>query len=285
MKYIVNPVNNKDLETFLHSNDITDILIGVDYLTHGIGLKLKVEKLNKILKKTNKISLDISRLFHEKELTIINEILDKINFEKVNLIFYSDFGLYMLLKEKGLEKKAVYNAYTYTTNVSDINFYNDINNYVCVSNQISSDELRYLLEKSNKKAIVYGFGKSIIFYSKRELLTNYFKYRGLNDNPHSKSYYLKEEFRDDLYHIYEDEFGAYIYEAGYYYLFEELENMKNIEYVILDASDLDSKNYRKVVNAYLNKNKEILLGLDIKLYKGIMQEKSVLLKSEVTNHE
>lgn len=285
MKYIITPVNKQDLKKYIVKPNVEHVLVGVKFLTHGIGLKLDAKELNVLIKKTNKISLEMTRLFHEDELSLVKEILNELELERVNLIFYSDFAIYLLLKEKGLEKKAVYNAYTYTTNASDVNIYNELNKYVCISNQISVDEIKQLLENVNKKAIVYGFGKSIIFYSRRPLLTNYFKYRKLDDNPYAKNYYLKEEFRDDFYHIFEDEFGSYIYEAGYYYLFEELNELKNIEYVILSSADLSSKLYEKVVDAYLENDLNALKAIEIKLYKGIMQERSVLLKSEVMPHE
>lgn len=285
MKYIVTPVNKQNLNQFLQDERITDILVGIEFLSNAFVYELDIDQLNKVLNKTNKISINLSRLFHENEIDKVYEKLNKINFDKVKLVFYSDFLIYSILKEKNLLKKAVYNGYTYTTNVSDINLYGKFNEYICVSNQISIDEINYVLENADKNVIVYGFGKSIIFSSRRKLLTNYFKYRNLDNNPYDKNYYLKEEYRNDLYHIIEDKNGSYIYESGYYYLFDELKNKSKIDYLILDSCDLNQKNYEKVVDAYLENNIDKLCNLDIKLYKGIMQEKSVLLKSEVKSNE
>ena len=65
----------------------------------------------------------------------------------------------------------------------------------------------------------------------------------------------------------------------------ELKDLNNVDYVIINSSTLNATTYKKVVDAYLNMNEEDLINTNILLYKGIMESKSVLLKSEVTNNE
>lgn len=287
MKYIVEPLTILEFEKFIKSSKISDVLIGVENLSHGIGLRVKVDDLNKYLlgKRKSEISIKITRLFHEDELLMLKETLEKLELTKIKFIFYSDFSIYEIVKELGFSDKLVYDGYTYTTNVADVNLYGSFNKYVVVSNQISVDEIKYLTNKVNKSVIIRGFGKSIIFYSKRPLLTNYFKYRNIDNNPYDKNYYLQEEYRSDLYHLYEDSLGTYFYENKYYYLFEELKELNNVDYVILESVDLSINTYEKLIDCYLNQDLTALKTLNIELYKGIMEEKSILLKSEVTHDE
>lgn len=285
MKYIFEPVTKTQAKQFLNCRKKTDILIGHEFLTSGDSLKLSSSEINELLmlKKINKISLKVNRLFHEKELEDLIKTLKEIKLDKVKYIFYSDLALLDVLSELNILDKAVYDAYTYTTNKQDVLEYVTFNKYVVVSNQISIDEIKELTNNIDKKVIIYGFGKSVIFYSKRPLLTNYFKYRNLDLNANDTNYYLKEEFRDDLYHIYEDRHGAYVYEAKYYYLMNELNDINNVDYVIINSTSLSASLYKKVVDAYLNNDEEALVLTNIPLYKGILESKSVLLKSEVSN--
>ena len=287
MKFIFEPVTKTQAKQFLNCKRKTDILLGNVFLTSGDSLKLTIDELNELLmlKENIKISLKVNRLFHENELNELINTLKQIKLEKVKFIFYSDLGLLDVFEELDILDKAVYDAYTYTTNKMDVLEYSNFNKYVVVSNQISVDELKDLTNKINKNVIIYGFGKSVVFYSKRPLLTNYFKYRGLELNAFDKDYNLKEEFREDLYHIYEDEHGAYVYESKHYYLMNELNDLVNIDYVIINSSTLNATTYKKVVDAYLNMNEDELINTNILLYKGIMETKSVLLKSEVTSNE
>lgn len=282
MKYILEPVSKNQIIEFLGCRKKTDILIGTDFLTCGDSYKMSLDELNDILnlQKNIKVSLKINRLFHEKELEQLINYLKQIDFNKIKFVFYSDLCLIDIFSMLNINDKLVYDAYTYTTNYLDVLEYSKYNKYVVVSNQISTSEIASLTNKTNN-VIIYGFGKSVIFYSKRPLLSNYFKYRNLNYDANDRNYNLKEEFREDLYHIYEDEHGSYVYEPKYYYLFDELKDLNNVDYLILNSTSLNAKQYKQVVNAYLNNNFEKLLEINIPLYKGIMETKSVLLKSEV----
>lgn len=285
MNYIFEPVNVRQLRQFIRKQEVKKLIVGVEKLTGGNKMKLSICELNKILEKTDKISLDIKRIFHEDELELLESTLKEISLDKVDFIFYSDLAVYEMLSIMGYKEKAVYDAYTYLTNRNDILLYSEFNKYVVISNQISIDEMSDLVNNINIPVMIHGFGRSVIFYSKRELLTNYFKYRNLNKNSNEKDYYLKEEFREDLYPIYEDEHGTYVYEYGYYYLFEELSQFDNVEYAIIHSTLLSAREYKKITNCYLNNDIDGLMALNLKLYKGIMENKSVLLKSEVVNNE
>ena len=177
MKYIFEPVTKTQAKQFLNCRKKTDILIGHEFLTSGDSLKLSSSEINELLmlKEINKISLKVNRLFHEKELEDLIKTLKEIKLDKVKYIFYSDLALLDVLSELNILDKAVYDAYTYTTNKQDVLEYATFNKYVVVSNQISIDEIKELTNNIDKKVIIYGFGKSVIFYSKRPLLTNYFK--------------------------------------------------------------------------------------------------------------
>lgn len=286
MKYIIEPKNITQFRKLLKNAKVTDIMVGLEELSSGLIFKMNLDTLNNYLGKLNSsiISLKITRIFHEEELKNLKEILSKLKWEKIKFIFYSDLGVYEIIKEWGNQDKLVYDANTYMTNADDVNAFSSLNKYVVVSNQIAYSEIEKLLSKVKQPVIIYGFGKSIIFYSKRPLLKNYFLYRNLHYKYDEKNYYLKEEYRNDFYHFYEDQYGSYLYEPKFCYLYDELNKLQKVDYAIISCVDMKTSLFEKVVNGYLNDDSSFIsLCYDI-LYKGIMKEKSVLLKDEVTNN-
>ncbi len=280
MKYIFEPVSFYQAQAWLEENSEKHLLLDVDGLSITIGEGFTIQQMNELINipSKSKISLLVNRIFHEKDFAIIKELLETIDVSKITYFIYSDLGFYQFAKEYGLVDKLVYDAYTYLTNFEDVNLYADMNQAVVVSNQISFDELVELTKKVHKKAFVHAFGKSVIFYSKRKLLTNYFTYRKLENQPYSKEYFLQEEFRHDFYHLFEDENGSYIFEKGFYYLMDELNALSNISFAIVHCGDLDEHTYQLVVDAYESGDEQKLLALPIDVSKGIMEKSSVLFK-------
>lgn len=281
IKYIFEPVNFRQAEKLIKNRkSIEHLLLDVKDLSLTMNEGFSLEEINCLLDKKNNhhISLLFNRIFHESELVIVKELLTSLDLTKVDFFFYSDLGFYQLAKELNITDKLVYDAYTYLTNSLDVNLYARLNHTVVVSNQLSISEIEEIAKNANKDVMIHAFGKSIIFYSKRKLITNYFKYRHKKNNPNSKDYFLQEEFRNEMYHLYEDKNGTYIYEKGYYYLYDEVDMMKNISHMIIHCADLDEKMYQKVINAYKANVEDELLSLPLDISKGIMEKSSVLLK-------
>lgn len=281
IKYIFEPVSFKQAKRFIRNQEMEEhYLLDVKNfsLTIGKGFSLKEIQFLLRIKGRHHISLLINRIFHEDELIKMKTFLASLDLTKIDFFFYSDIGFYQLAKELNIMNKLVYDAYTYLTNTQDIDLYANLNYSVVISNQLSITEMEEIANHVHKDVMIHAFGKSIILYSRRKLLTNYFQYRYKKNNPNRKDYYLQEEFRDEMYHIYEDNNGTYIYEKGYYYLYSDLNRMKNISHIIIHCADLGEKMYQKVKDAYNANSEEELLSLPLDINKGIMCKSSVLLK-------
>lgn len=281
IKYIFEPVSFQQIKKFIKKQQIEEhFLLDVREFSLTMNKGFSLEEITYLLhiKKKHHISLLINRIFSETEMIKVKKFLTSLDLTKIDFLFYSDIGFYQIAKELKLLNKLVYDAYTYLTNTDDINLYASLNHTVVISNQLSIAEIEEISNHVHKDVMVHAFGKSIIFYSRRKLITNYFEYRHKKNNPNRKDYYLQEEFRNEMYHIYEDDYGTYIYEKGYYYLYTEVDQMKNISHMIIHCADLDEKMYQKVMNAYHANVEEELLSLPLDISKGIMQKSSVLLK-------
>ena len=218
-------------------------------------------------------------------------ILKNDLFKQIDYFFYSDMGLYEILIENGFSEKTVYYAPTYMTNYYDVSLYQKFNNYVVISNQITSDEVIEIVDNTTDHVIVEAFGMACCFYSKRPLVTNYLKFKEYKmKNIEGKLALLKEETRDNYYHLVEDQNGVRIFEENHYYLASELDQMKKVPYIMVHNLDLTKQNYYQVVslyNSYVSEDinsktlESELKKIVIPLYKGAYDNKTILLKKEV----
>ena len=249
-----------------------------------------IEEFNKLssILSTSSLSLNCERLFTDEELVGAKATLQKLDLSKVENIFYSDFGFYMLLEELNLTKLAVYRAPTYLTNTSDVNLHLDLNKSVVVSNKISSEELQEICKNANKGVYVDAFLMDQIFYSRRKLITNYLKYKEIDLDPALKTYTVKEELRNDLMHILEDNTGTHIFEKGYAVLSSSFAFLENTLGIIIHTPFLTKEEAFKVLEAYDNllddkqlaKFYNTLKELKLPFYSGLYDRKTILLKEK-----
>lgn len=281
-QFIFEPASFRQAKQWVKQKKVEHILIPVfDFsLSYRKGYTLKQFQYLINQKGTMKISINMMRLFHENDLERVVSFFQQIHIEDITYIFYSDLGLYQMLVAQGYQDKLVYDAHTYLTNASDVTEYANLNQNVVVSNQISIDELKTLLDNLSRSVMIHGFGQSIIFYSRRKLLTRYFEYRHLKQRTEQITYTLQEEFRTEQYPIVEKTFGTLIYEKGFYYLFEELNQLSHVSHILIHCGTLNEKYFEKVVDSYLTNQLELLQNLPIDLSKGIMKEHSVLHKTK-----
>lgn len=281
-QFIFEPVSFRQAKRWIKRKKVEHISIPVlDFsLSYSNGYNLKQIQYLINQKGMIKISINMMRLFHEDDLERVLSFFHQINMQEIEYIFYTDLGLYQMLVAQGYQDKLVYDAHTYLTNASDVTEYARLNQNVVVSNQISIEELKTILDNITKPVIIHGFGQSIIFYSRRKLLTRYFEYRHLKSKAQHMQYTLQEEFRVEQYPIIEKNFGTLIYEKGFYYLFEELDQLPHVSHILIHCGTLNEKHFEMVVDSYLTQQLELLQKLPLDLSKGIMKEHSVLRKEK-----
>lgn len=290
MKLIVELANKNLIKKYLKFNSIKYLIIGYEGVSFNSDVKFsfdEVIEISNLLKNTNlRLILNAERLFTDNELKELDLLIEKGLFDYFEYITYSDFGLKVYLENSGVGVKYIFKASTYLTNSCDVNEYNLINDYVVASSEISSDELIKLTKNVNKPVIVDLFGKSACFYSRRPLLTNYFKYREMDNNPRKDNYFVVEELRSDYLKVIENEIGTLILEPKFHVIAEELSKFENVEFGIICFNKLNQKKMLAVVGAYddllidynIEKFYNVLSESGVEYYKGAYNIKSVLLK-------
>ena len=273
-------------------SEIAGYLIGLPPYSLDAGIDFTTDDIEKIIKigeQTSKmIILNMARLFHEDILEAAFSYAHQWLQSSCVYIQYSDLGLYQLLSEAGYRDRLIYDAPTYLTNLFDVKLYASINYRIIVSNQISIAELKDICHQSQTFLWIDAFGKSSCFYSKRQLLKNYFLFRNM-PQPIGKTYSLQEEFRSEHYPIIEDATGTHVYEATHHCLLAELSQLTQVECCYLRSIFLSESQFTAVIDAYrafLSGNstvEDVLLRFEreaIVISQGAYQSKSILRKHE-----
>lgn len=234
-----------------------------------------------------KVYVNARKIIHEQDIENVIEILKKLEDLKVDYYFYGDVAFYEIAEKLSIKHKIIYQVNTYMTNALDVEIMLWENHSVVVSTEISFEEINYIVKNIQKPLYLHAFGYYPIFHSRRELITNYQKYRGLNPNI-TNEYDVVEELRESHYPIEQNENGMVVYIDGVYYLSHEIKqfNEYNKEIIyILTSKFIDLEIYKKVLDFYIsiekgNEEYQMFENLKLILTKGLLYETSKLLKKE-----
>lgn len=287
MKLICELINGEFLTKKL---DVDCWIIGIKGISYNMCNEFSLEEAITILNENYRFGINLERIFHEDDLPYLIEILKKLPLQKITYFFYSDLGVYQILKELNLVDKAVYHASTMLTNYDDLEYALAENTNVVLGKELTSEEIKKIDERLTKNIMIDTFGKFPIFYSRRKLISTYFAYRNLDEDSNKRNYSLIEEFRTaEEYPIIENN-GTTVYEPFFYAIGKELSDLKHISYLLLYGSFLETDKFIKIIEIYHQFIKDNQVDIEeelskiVPIYKGKLLEKTVLRKGEV-NHE
>lgn len=289
---VVLELNNPKL---LEQKDVEAFLVGVK----GLSLRASetYDDLEPIIKKAHelnkKVFLNAMDVIMEKDVLVFFDLLKKVLTISFDGVFYTDFAVLEMLSKLNYQGLKCYFPTTYITNAKDRDLLLNFNDIVLASPEVSKGELKEIV---NENTAVILFGELALFHSKRKLLSRYFEYRNFDEMYDSAkldvpNYMIKEEFRQELYPVIEDDEGFHIFMEGYYTLMCDREILEKAGYGIILTSFLDYEDLSKVVASFIKYqngfiNKEELwhnlsnLKLPLKLSTGMLNQKTVLIKEE-----
>ena len=255
-------------------------LFGLESFSSEVYQEYRLDELKELIarvKSLGKIAfLDLTSMYHDQDKKALKEVLDKLS--SIDGIFYHDMMLHSLAEAT----KLVYYAPTYNTNRLDLDLMCAENAYVVASSEVGFDEL---INLNTKQTIFLTFGTWEIFHSRRNLLTNYYQYRGWKKD--QKELAIEEELRPGTKYPIIEHRGTKIYLNGYYYLASELKDLKEAHY-LFKFFNLGYEKSLKVLEiyqeAFINKDftqiASQLHKLGLPLHQGLLYQKSILLKEE-----
>ncbi len=258
-KLVVCPTND-NLEEVLKTN-IDGIIVGIKNLSVFPSLQVDINKLKKIIKSTDKeIIVSVNKMIHNKDIPYLEEVLMELNKLNISKILFYNVGVINIAKRLGITKDLVIMQEHLNTSIYSNNFYyNSGVKGSFFSFYITKEELLDIKNNTNMEIMFMGYGYLPIFYSRRYLLTNYFNY--INKNKEDNLYYMKHN--DEEYPVLESNNGSIIYTSKPVNLINKIDELRSIDYIVIDSFNIDNSEFMNVLNSFINKtksNKEEYIG-------------------------
>lgn len=286
MSKIVIPIyRNEDIDKLIALAD--EFILMTPHYAYVYDDSLDIDKAIELIKSHNKTPIiAINRIIMEDELNELSFFIDKY---KGCDFTVSDLGLVELFIEKGLIQNVTYDPVTLVCNGEDLKIYNSFGfKNIALSNEIPLLDVKSSYDKSSAPIFYQIFGRKLMYYSKRKLVSAYEEYRNLDFKKEKLS--LVEEKRNYHIPLFENENGTYCYRHYFISLLKELNNLKYLDSMYLESITLDIDTFVKVLNAYrdvlenkinIEEGLEIINSLSLDIEDGFIYSDTIHIKEKI----
>lgn len=242
---VVIPGKMEDINKILNM-DIKGIILGVKSLSI-YPLELDIDSIIGIKNNTDKkVYVIINKMIHNNDLDIVREVINKINDSNIDGIILYDLGVFNIIKKMNVNKELILSMEHLNASINSHLFYKKrgITGSI-VTNDITYNEVLDIKNNTGMNIFYMVYGYLPIFYSRRCLITNYFKY--IDKVSNSDRYYI---YNDNIkYMVIEHNFGTIIY-SPLVNMINEIDKLSDIDSLIIDLSYNNDIN---IIDKYLNK--------------------------------
>ena len=198
----------------------------------------------------------INKMIFNSELEDLLKILKELENIKVDGVFFYDLAVFSLVKEHNLNLNLIYNGTFMVTNSDTINLYYDLGvkgSYL--SNEITKDEVINIRNNTKSDLFILLLGNPVVAMSRRSLLTSYFANKNKSKN---EIITIKEPKSGQEFLVKEDSNGTtffYNRRLNLSNVYKELVD-SGINYGIIEQGDYSSDEFKELINAFINFNKQ-----------------------------
>lgn len=203
MKLLVEPCK-KDIN---YIDKVDGLILAInDYSVESI-CTFSVDEIIDIKKNSNcLIFVKINKNLFNEDIESIKDILVKLNENKIDGVFFYDLAILQLKKELGINIELIWNQTHMVNNYMTCDYYYSKGvKYALLSKEITLEEIKEIINKSKIDCMVEVVSLPSVAYSKRKLVSNYFK--DLNENS-INNISVKEKITGDYYNVIEDSNGT-----------------------------------------------------------------------------
>lgn len=236
MKLIIEPSTKDDL----YLDYVDGIILSLKDYSIGSNVYYDLDEIKEIVKTTNKeifINMNNNIMNNEiEELKTILKELDKLN---IKGIFFYDIAILQLKRELKLNVDLIWNQTHMVNNYKTCDYYYSKGvKYALLGKEITLEEILEIIHKSKITSMVEVVSIPNIAFSKRLLLTNYYKDLG-KDIKYELD--IEEKVTNDKYLVKEEEKGTSFFQEkiinGTSIIKELYDN--NCEYIIMREFNID----------------------------------------------
>ena len=206
MKLIIEAHDKKNLML----EEVDGVILPLEDYSVESHFYYSLEEIEELCKKSScEIFVKMNKNFLNEDIPKLEEVLKKIDEFGINGIFFYDLAILELKKELKLKTPLIWNQTHMVNNYKTCNYYFEQGvSYALLGKEITLEEILSILSQSKIGCMVEVVSKPSVAFSKRKLVTNYFK----NIKEEKKnSLMVKEKVSDSDYLFVENSNGTSIF--------------------------------------------------------------------------
>ena len=216
----------KDIEKY----PVDGYVLGYEKYTLFAPNRFSYEEI-KSLKNKDNIYILLNALIHQDNLQDFKLEVQKLIELKVRFII-QDMGAFAAISGLVSPSHIIFNPYTLISNTNDFITYKVLTKAgIGISNQLDINEIISLSKNKNAFLMIYGYEP--IYQSFRKVLSLY--QEAINLHLINEQLYLKEDTREDLYPVIENEYGSVIFNYRKVNLLDHINELNECEYFYVDS--------------------------------------------------
>lgn len=168
-----------------------------------------LDEIKEIKKSNLEIFVKVNRNFFNEDIDGLKEVLKELDNIGINGVFFYDLAVLQIKKELDLKLPLIWNQTHMVNNYRTCDYYYSKGvEYALLGKEITLDEIKEIIEKSKISCMVEVISIPSVAFSKRKLVTNYYKDLGKDGD---KNLLVKEKVTGDFYKVIEDDYGTCFY--------------------------------------------------------------------------
>ena len=203
MKLIVEPTNKDNL----YLDSVDGLILSLEKYAVGSAIYFSLEEIKKIVNNTDKeIFINLNKNFMNEDIEGVEEVLKELDKLKIKGIFFYDIALVKLKSELNLKVDLVWSQTHMVNNYRTCDYYYSKGvKYALLGKEITLEEIKEIITRSKITSMVEVVSIPHIAFSKRKLLTNF--YKDLNKEV-NKDILVKEKVTGTTYEVFEEDEGT-----------------------------------------------------------------------------
>ena len=245
MELVVHLNSRKFINDFIEIG-IKNFIVGTKYFSCRQALSLDYQELK-----------DLNEQLKDKKLwvlvnALIEEHLIRLSHIGVDGILFQDFSVLQICKENNYNFEMIYSPDTLNTNQATLNYLKTLGiNSAFLAREIPLDEKMMIAKNTDLKTMVQVHGVEYMAYSKRKLLSNYFKETGIDHGVLiDDNLTIQANAVNYRCHIYEDKFGCHVLSEKQLCTLDILSNFSCFDYLYFESLFIDDLKVVEIVSLY-----------------------------------
>ena len=271
MELVVHLNSRKFINDFIEIG-IKNFIVGTKYFSCRQALSLDYQELKDLNEqlKDKKLWVLVNALIEEHNLDELVDHLAKLDEIKIAGILFQDFSVLQICKENNYNFEMIYSPDTLNTNQATLNYLKTLGiNSAFLAREIPLDEKMMIAKNTDLKTMVQVHGVEYMAYSKRKLLSNYFKETGIDHGVLiDDNLTIQANAVDYRCHIYEDKFGCHVLSEKQLCTLDILSNFSCFDYLYFESLFIDDLKVVEIVSLY----QEAINSISKKTYGKVSKE-------------